>query len=164
MGNGIGPEGPPARESRIEALKRLLEERIVVLDGAMGTQIQALGLAEADCRGERFRDWPRDVKGNNDLLTLTQPQAVLDIHRAYLEAGADVIETNTFTSNAPSQADYGMESLVRELNLEAARLARRAADEHTRATGKPAFVAGALGPTNRTASLSPDVNDPGKRN
>jgi len=149
---------------RTRALRQLLDERIVVLDGAMGTQIQALGLAEADCRGERFRDWPQDVKGNNDLLVLTQPQAVLEIHRAYFEAGADIIETNTFTSNAPSQADYGMEALVRELNLEAARLARRAADEHARATGKPAFVAGALGPTNRTASLSPDVNDPGKRN
>src|SRR4029450_2851526 len=150
--------------ARTRALRELLDQRIVVLDGAMGTQIQALGLAEADCRGARFRDWPQDLKGNNDLLVLTQPQAVLEIHRAYFEAGADIIETNTFTSNAPSQADYGMESIVHELNLEAARLARRAADEHARATGKPAFVAGALGPTNRTASLSPDVNDPGKRN
>jgi 5-methyltetrahydrofolate--homocysteine methyltransferase len=149
---------------RTEALKRLLAERIVVLDGAMGTQIQALGFDEAQCRGERFRDWPQDVKGNNDLLVLTHPHEVHAIHRAYLDAGADIIETNTFTSNAPSQADYGMEALVYELNLEAARIARAAADECARATGTTRFVAGALGPTNRTASLSPDVNDPGKRN
>src|SRR5262245_54257357 len=135
MSKGIGPEGPPtagetsASSARVQALKRLLGQRIVVLDGAMGTQIQALKLDEAACRGERFRDWRQDVKGNNDLLVLTQPQAVLDIHRAYLEAGADIIETNTFTSNAPSQADYGMEGLVYELNFEAARLARRAADD-----------------------------------
>ena len=163
MSKGIGPEGA-ATESRVDALKQLLEQRIVVLDGAMGTQIQGLKLDEAACRGERFRDWRQDVKGNNDLLTLTQPEAVLGIHRGYLEAGADIIETNTFTSNAPSQADYGMEALVYELNFEAARLARQAVDEYARETGTPRFVAGALGPTNRTASLSPDVNDPGKRN
>jgi len=152
------------RQQRVAVFRRLLEERIVFLDGAMGTMIQAHRLDEAGYRGERFRDWRRDLKGNNDLLTLTQPRIIESIHRAYLEAGADVIETNTFNSSATSQADYGTEGLVRELNFEAARLARRAADEVARATGTPRFVAGALGPTNRTASLSPDVNDPGMRN
>jgi 5-methyltetrahydrofolate--homocysteine methyltransferase len=152
------------RSDRIREFKRLLGERILVLDGAMGTVIQSHGLGEADYRGERFRDWPRDLKGNNDLLTLTRPELIGEIHRRYFEAGADIVETNTFNSNAPSQADYGTESLVRELNLAAAQIARRAADDVAARTGRPRFVAGALGPTNRTASLSPDVNDPAFRN
>jgi 5-methyltetrahydrofolate--homocysteine methyltransferase len=151
------------RTERIAEFHRLLRERILVLDGAMGTMIQTHKLAEAAYRGERFRDWKSDVKGNNDLLTLTQPQIIEGIHDQYLAAGADIIETNTFNSIAPSQGDYHMESLVTELNLEAARLARRAADRSFAATGKPRFVAGVLGPANRTASLSPDVNDPAYR-
>ncbi|MEJ2602325.1 MAG: methionine synthase [Gammaproteobacteria bacterium] len=150
--------------SRFAALERLLAERIVFLDGAMGTMIQSVGLGEDDYRGGRFADWERDLKGNNDLLTLTRPGLIREIHTAFLEAGADIIETNTFNSNAPSQADYGMESLVRELNLSAARLARDVTGEFEAADGRPRFVAGVLGPTNRTASLSPDVNDPGRRN
>src|SRR5579863_6528889 len=130
----------------------------------MGTMIQAHSLTETQFRGERFADWPRDLRGNNDLLTLTQPHIIADIHREYLRAGADVVCTNTFNSSLVSQADYAMESLVGELNLEAARLARRVADEVTAETGTQRFVAGALGPTSRTASLSPDVNDPGFRN
>jgi len=153
-----------SREERIAGFRRLLGERILVLDGAMGTMIQQRGLQEADYRGERFRGWDRDLKGANDLLTLTRPDVIGDIHRLYLEAGADVVETNTFNANAPSLGDYGLEELVHELNLEAARLARRVADEVAARTGRPRFVAGALGPTNRTASLSPDVNDPGHRN
>jgi 5-methyltetrahydrofolate--homocysteine methyltransferase len=152
------------RPERIREFQRLLGERILVLDGAMGTVIQSYRLGEADYRGERFRDWPRDLKGNNDLLTLTRPEVIGEIHRRYLESGADIVETNTFNSNAPSQADYAMEALVRELNLAAAQIARRAADDVAARTGRPRFVAGALGPTNRTASLSPDVNDPGFRN
>jgi len=151
------------RADRITEFHRLLRERILVLDGAMGTMIQGHKLDEAAYRGERFRDWKSDVKGNNDLLTLTQPQVIEGIHDRYLAAGADIIETNTFNSIAPSQGDYHMESLVRELNLEAARLARRAADRSFEATGKVRFVAGVLGPANRTASLSPDVNDPAFR-
>jgi len=150
--------------TRFERLEALLAERIVFLDGAMGTMIQSHAPSEEDYRGERYADWPSDLKGNNDLLTLTRPGLIRDIHRDFLAAGADVIETNTFNSNAPSQADYGMESLVRELNLAAARLARDVAGEFEAADGRPRFVAGVLGPTNRTASLSPDVNDPGKRN
>jgi 5-methyltetrahydrofolate--homocysteine methyltransferase len=149
---------------RGNALLALLEQRIVVLDGAMGTMIQNRALCEADFRGDRFADWPKDLRGNNDLLTLTQPHLVAAIHREYLEAGADVITTNTFNSSAISQADYGLQGLIGELNLAAARLARQAADEVARATGRQCFVAGALGPTSRTASLSPDVNDPGFRN
>ncbi len=152
------------RSDRIREFQRLLGERILVLDGAMGTVIQSHGLGEADYRGERFRDWPSDLKGNNDLLTLTRPELIGEIHRRYFEAGADIVETNTFNSNAPSQADYGTEALVRELNLAAAQIARRAADDVAARTGRPRFVAGALGPTNRTASLSPDVNDPAFRN
>jgi 5-methyltetrahydrofolate--homocysteine methyltransferase len=151
------------RPERIREFRRLLGERILVLDGAMGTVIQSYKLGEADYRGERFRDSARDLKGNNDLLTLTRPKVIGEIHRRYLEAGADIIETNTFNSNATSQADYGLESLVRELNLTAAQIARRAADDVAARTGRARFVAGALGPTNRTASLSPDVNDPGYR-
>jgi 5-methyltetrahydrofolate--homocysteine methyltransferase len=153
-----------AQLERAAAFRRLLGERIVIMDGAMGTMIQRHRLDEAAFRGARLRDYTRDLKGNNDLLTLTQPQVIADIHRAYLKAGVDLIETNTFNSNAPSQGDYGLESLVEELNREAARLARRAADEFTAATGEQRFVAGAIGPTNRTASMSPSVNDPGARN
>jgi len=150
---------------RTEELRALLAERILILDGAMGTEIQRHRLGEADFRGERFAEFGRDLKGNNDLLTLTRPQIIRDIHASYLSAGADIIETNTFNSNAPSQADYGLESLVGELNLTAARLAREAADEFSaRTPGRPRFVAGVLGPTNKTASISPDVNDPGFRN
>jgi 5-methyltetrahydrofolate--homocysteine methyltransferase len=146
-------------------LRRLLGERILVLDGAMGTMVQGYKLGEADYRGERFQDWPRDLKGNNDLLVLTQPQIIREIHGKYLEAGADIIETNTFNAQRISLADYGMEDLACELNVAAAKLAREAADEWTlRTPDQPRFVAGALGPTNRTASISPDVNDPAKRN
>jgi 5-methyltetrahydrofolate--homocysteine methyltransferase len=151
------------RPERIREFRRLLGERILVLDGAMGTVIQSYRLGEADYRGERFREWPRDLKGNNDLLTLTRPEVIGEIHRRYLEAGADIVETNTFNSNRPSQADYGTEALVHELNLAAAQIARRAADDVAARTGRPRFVAGALGPTNRTASMSPEVNDPGYR-
>ncbi len=148
----------------LEKIKSLLENRILVLDGAMGTMIQRHDLDELDFRGERFRDHPHDVKGNNDLLTLTQPEIIGEIHRAYLDAGCDIIETNTFNSNAISQADYGMEDLVYELNREAARLARQACDEYTaRNPDEPRFVAGSLGPTNKTLSISPDVNNPGFR-
>jgi 5-methyltetrahydrofolate--homocysteine methyltransferase len=152
------------REERIKSLFALLERRIVLLDGAMGTMIQSYGLGEDDYRGERFADWESDLKGNNDLLSITRPQVIREIHTGFLEAGADIIETNTFNSNAPSMADYGMESLVSELNLAAARLARECADAHAEKAGSPRFVAGVLGPTNRTASISPDVNDPGYRN
>ena len=149
---------------RAQAFAALLEQRIVIFDGAMGTMIQRHRFSEAQFRGERFKEWRSDLRGNNDLLSLTQPEIIADIHRAYLDAGADVISTNTFNSTAVSQADYGMQSLVGELNLEAARLARQVADEVGAASGVQRFVAGALGPTNRTASLSPDVNDPGFRN
>jgi 5-methyltetrahydrofolate--homocysteine methyltransferase len=153
------------RDERLAALDDALAKRILVLDGAMGTMIQRHQLGEAEYRGERFADWPRDVKGNNDLLSLTQPAIIAAIHDAYLAAGADIIETNTFNSTAISLADYGMEALAVELNLAGARLARASAEGWTaRTPGKPRFVAGALGPTNRTASISPDVNDPGARN
>jgi 5-methyltetrahydrofolate--homocysteine methyltransferase len=152
------------RKERIATLLNSLDERILLLDGAMGTMIQGYGLTEDDYRGDRFADWERDLKGNNDLLSLTRPEVIREIHNAFLDAGADIIETNTFNSNAPSMADYGMESLVTELNTVAARLARDCADTAAAATGKPRYVAGALGPTNRTASISPDVNDPGFRN
>ena len=152
-------------QARTRELETLFRRRILVLDGAMGTMIQAERLDEDGYRGTRFRDWPRDLKGNNDLLILTQPDIVRDLHRAYFAAGADIVETNTFNSTAPSQADYGTEELVYELNREGARLAREAADEiETKTPGRPRFVAGVLGPTNRTASMSPDVNDPGFRN
>jgi 5-methyltetrahydrofolate--homocysteine methyltransferase len=147
-----------------EAFTALLKQRLVIFDGAMGTMIQRHRFSEEQFRGERFKEWRSDLRGNNDLLVITQPQIIADIHREYLEAGADVISTNTFNSTAVSQADYGMQSLVGELNLVAARLARQVADEVTAKSGVQRFVAGALGPTNRTASLSPDVNDPGFRN
>jgi len=152
------------RQKRIEALKQALTARILLLDGAMGTMIQAFKLNENDYRGERFQDWKFDLKGNNDLLSVTRPQVIQKIHREYLEAGADIIETNTFNSNAPSMSDYGLESLVAELNSSAARIAREAADTHAAKCGQPRFVAGVLGPANRTASISPDVNDPSYRN
>ena len=152
------------RKKRIESLLASLEERILILDGAMGTMIQGFGLGEDEYRGERFSSWDRDLKGNNDLLSITKPQVIRDIHGQFLEAGADIIETNTFNSNAPSMADYGMESLVRELNTAAARIARECADQHAANVGEARYVAGVLGPTNRTASISPDVNDPGFRN
>ncbi len=159
----LAPVDEAQRRARIERLRRSLDERIVVLDGAMGTMIQQHRLDEAGFRGERLRAHGRDLRGNNDVLTLTRPQIVADIHRAYLEAGADIIETNTFNSNSVSQADYGLEALVPELNYRAAQLARRVADECAAHTGVQRFVAGALGPTNRMTSLSPDVNDPGYR-
>ncbi|EID76897.1 homocysteine S-methyltransferase family protein [Imtechella halotolerans] len=145
-------------------INKLLQERILVLDGAMGTMLQRYKFTEEDFRGERFKDFPHPLKGNNDLLSLTQPQAIGDIHRKYLEAGADIVETNTFSSTTIGMADYHMESLVYELNFESARIAREIADEFTASNpDKPRFVAGSIGPTNRTASMSPDVNDPGFR-
>jgi 5-methyltetrahydrofolate--homocysteine methyltransferase len=152
------------RPARLAALERALEQRILVLDGAMGTMVQRYSLTEAEFRGERFKDFHRDLRGNNDLLTLTRPDVIREIHAQYLEAGADILETNTFNSTSISQADYRLESIVAELNLEAARLAREVADSFTvRTPGKPRFVAGVLGPMSRTLSLSPDVNDPGFR-
>ncbi|MGH6611634.1 MAG: homocysteine S-methyltransferase family protein, partial [Burkholderiaceae bacterium] len=144
-------------------LADILSQRIVVLDGAMGTQIQRLGLSEAEFRGERFRDHYKDLRGNNELLQLTQPAVLGDIHRAYLAAGSDIIETNTFGATRIAQEDYGLPELAREMNVAAGRIAREAADAFSTAD-KPRFVAGALGPTPRTASISPDVNDPGARN
>ena len=145
-------------------INKLLQERILVLDGAMGTMLQRYKFTEPDFREERFKDFPHPLKGNNDLLSLTQPQAIGDIHRKYLEAGADIVETNTFSSTTIGMADYHMESLVYELNFESARIAREIADEFTASNpDKPRFVAGSIGPTNRTASMSPDVNDPGFR-
>ena len=152
------------RIERIKSMMRTLDERIMLLDGAMGTMIQGFGLSEDDYRGERFANSKRDLKGNNDLLSLTRPEIIRDIHNQFLAAGADIIETNTFNSNAPSMADYGMEGLVVELNTAAARIARECADAHAAKTAVPRYVAGVLGPTNRTASISPDVNDPGFRN
>jgi 5-methyltetrahydrofolate--homocysteine methyltransferase len=153
------------REQRIAALKREASERILILDGAMGTMIQRYKLDEAGYRGARFKNFTRDLKGNNDLLVLTQPKIISEIHNAYLESGADIIETNTFNAQAISQSDYGLEDIAYEMNVAAAKLAREAADAWTKKTpDKPRFVAGAVGPTNRTASISPDVNNPGFRN
>jgi 5-methyltetrahydrofolate--homocysteine methyltransferase len=152
------------REQRIAALKDAAAQRILIIDGAMGTMIQRLKLDEAGHRGARFAAHPKPVKGNNDLLVLTQPDAIADIHRGYLAAGADIVSTNSFNSQRISLADYGMEGLAYEINLAAARLARDAADAATKETPEwPRCVAGALGPTNRTASISPDVNNPGFR-
>jgi 5-methyltetrahydrofolate--homocysteine methyltransferase len=153
------------REARVSEFRALLKQRILILDCAMGTMIQDRGLGEEDYRGERFAEHPHDLKGNNDLLSLTRPDLIRGIHEAVLEVGADIVETNTFNANAISQADYGTEDLAYEINREAARLAREAADGFAERTpDKPRFVAGAIGPTNRTASLSPDVNNPGFRN
>ena len=153
----------PDQVARAAALRKLFAERIVILDGAMGTMIQKRKLDEAAYRGERFAAWPRDLKGCNDLLVITQPGIISDIHREFIEAGADLISTNTFNANSTSMADYGLEASVHELNLVATQLARRVADEQSAKLGRQVFVAGALGPTNRTASISPDVNDPGFR-
>src|SRR5262245_48887880 len=146
-----------------EKLRALARERILVLDGAMGTMIQSLKLEEEEFRGARFDAWNREVRGNNDLLNLTKPDAIRGIHLAYLRAGADIVATNTFSSTAIAQADYGMEAIAFELNLAGARLAHEAARLATAADGRPRFVAGAIGPTNRTASISPDVSNPGFR-
>src|SRR5210317_2380013 len=145
------------RQERIDTLLKSLDERILLLDGAMGTMIQGFGLSEDEYRGERFANWERDVKGNNDLLSITRPEVIRDIHNAFLGAGADIIETNTFNSNAPSMADYGMEDFVYELNFSAAQIARKAVDDYKARNEREVFVAGVLGPTNRTCSLSPDV-------
>ena len=150
--------------TRTEALHQSLKERILVLDGAMGTMIQRYGLEEADYRGKRFADHGSPLKGCNDLLTLTRPDVISAIHTAYLEAGADIVETNTFNATQISMADYDLEPIVRELNEQSAALARKCADEIEAKRGRPAWVAGVLGPTNRTASISPDVNNPGFRN
>jgi len=147
-----------------KSLQACLQERILVIDGAMGTMIQRYKLTEADYRGERFKDWHSDVKGNNDLLSITKPEVIMAIHKEYLDAGADIIETNTFSSTSIAQADYDMQSLAYELNLASAKCARVAADEYTtKDPSKPRFVAGAIGPLNKTLSLSPDVNNPGYR-
>lgn len=145
-------------------IQQELEKRILVLDGAMGTMIQQYKFSEEDYRGERFKDFEHPLQGNNDLLSLTQPAAIKDIHAKYLKAGADIIETNTFSSTTIGMADYYMEDLVYELNYESAKIAKEVADEFTQGNPeKPRFVAGSIGPTNRTASMSPDVNDPGYR-
>ena len=148
----------------LEKLYKALSERILILDGAMGTMLQRYKFEEEDYRCERFKDWESPLKGNNDLLSLTQPQAIAEVHKKYLEAGADIIETNTFSGTTIAMADYHMEDLVYELNFESAKIARQVCDEFTAQNpNKPRFVAGSIGPTNKTASLSPDVNDPGYR-
>ena len=153
------------RDKRLALLPEILRGRIGLMDGAMGTMIQALELGEADFRGERFADHGHDLKGNNDLLVLTKPDAIADIYRGYFEAGVDIIQTNTFNSTEISQSDYGLEGIVPELNKAGARLAREIADDFEKNDPeRPRYVAGILGPTNRTASISPDVNDPGFRN
>ena len=149
--------------TRAAALPGILAQRIVILDGAMGTMIQRYKLGEADFRGERFKDHTKDLKGNNDLLQLTRPDVIREIHEQYLAAGADILETNTFGATTVAQDDYGLGAYARELNVAAAKLAREACDKFASAD-KPRFVAGALGPTPRTASISPDVNDPAARN
>src|SRR5216117_1763652 len=155
---------PRSHEDTTRSLDALLARRILVLDGAMGTMVQRYALSEADFRGERFKNHAKDLRGDNDVLVLTRPDVVSEIHRQYLAAGADIIETNTFNSTAVSQADYGLESLAYELNLEGAKLARAAADEWSaRTPDRPRFVAGSIGPMNRTLSISPDVNNPAFR-
>ena len=145
-------------------IEHILAEKILVLDGAMGTMLQAYKFEEEDFRAERFKDHPSPLKGNNDLLSITQPKAIKAVHRKYFEVGADIVETNTFSSTSIGMADYAMEDLVYELNVQSAKIAREVADEFTQANpNKPRFVAGSIGPTNRTASMSPDVNDPGYR-
>ena len=141
-----------------------IQKRILILDGAMGTMLQQYNFSEEDYRGQRFKDYPSSLKGNNDLLSLTQPAAVKEVHRKYFAAGADIVETNTFSSTTIAMADYGMENFVYEINYESAKLAKEAAAEFTeKEPHKPRFVVGSIGPTNRTASMSPDVNDPGYR-
>ncbi len=145
-------------------IQDLLKKRILILDGAMGTMIQRHKFSEEDYRGERFKDWKQPLQGNNDLLSITQPEAIKEIHALYFEAGADIAETNTFSSTTIAMEDYGMEDLVYDLNYQSAKIAREVADEFTaKNPDKPRFVAGSIGPTNRTASMSPDVNDPGYR-
>ena len=153
----------PLIYTRAQALPDILKNRIAILDGAMGTMIQRFKLSEADYRGERFKDFPKDVKGNNELLSLTRPDVIRDIHEGYLAAGADLIETNTFGATTVAQADYDMQHLAREMNLQSAQLARAACDKFS-TPDKPRFVVGASGPTPKTASISPDVNDAGARN
>ena len=153
----------PLHYTRAQALPGILARRIAILDGAMGTMIQRFKLNEAQYRGERFKDFNKDVKGNNELLSLTRPDVIRDIHEAYLAAGADLVETNTFGATTVAQADYEMAHLAREMNLVSARIAREACDKYS-TPEQPRFVAGALGPTPKTASISPDVNDPGARN
>ena len=149
----------------IDEIRKLLAERILVLDGAMGTMLQGQGLTEADFHGERFKGHVKNLKGDNDVLNITRPDAVRKVHRLYLEAGADIIETNTFNSTAISQSDYKMEEFVYEMAKKGAENARAAADEFTaKNPSKPRLVAGSIGPTGRTASMSPDINDPGARN
>jgi len=145
-------------------IKEILKERILILDGAMGTMLQRYKFTEEDFRGARFKDWEHPLQGNNDLLSLTQPEAIADVHRKYFAAGADIVETNTFSGTTIAMADYFMEDMVYELNYESARIAKMVADEFTKKEpNKPRFVAGSIGPTNKTASMSPDVNDPGYR-
>lgn len=145
-------------------IRKELSKRILIIDGAMGTMIQRYKLTEADYRGERFKNWPSDIKGNNEVLSITQPHIIGEIHREYLEAGADIIETNTFSATVIAQAEYGMQEFAYEQNVASARIAREAADEYTaKDPSKPRFVAGAIGPLNKTLSLSPDVNNPGFR-
>ncbi len=146
------------------SVREILKEKILVLDGAMGSLIQEYKLTDADYRGERFKDFPHDVKGNNDLLSITRPDVIQEIHKKYFEAGADIAETNTFSSTSIAMEDYHMEDLVYELNFQSAKIAKDIADEFTlKNPNKPRYVAGSMGPTNRTLSLSPDVNDPGFR-
>lgn len=159
----VGGEAITSNAKTEKSIRDLAAKRILVLDGAMGTMIQQLKLSEEEFRGERFKNWSHDLRGNNDLLILTNADSIEAIHRTYLEAGADIVETNTFSSTSIAQADYGMEALAYELNFNGALLARRAADTVAAATGRPRFVAGAIGPTNRTASISPDVSNPGFR-
>ena len=148
----------------MKSLYDVIKERILVLDGAMGTMIQAYNLKEEDFRGERFKNYPTPLKGNNDLLSITQPQIISEIHKKYLDSGADILETNTFSSNSISMADYNMEDLVYELNFESAKIAKKLSNEYSiKDPSKPRFVAGSIGPTNKTASMSPDVSDPGFR-
>jgi len=148
----------------MKKIQEILKERILILDGAMGTMIQRHSFTEEDYRGERFKDWKQPLQGNNDLLSLTQPEAIKEIHALYFEAGADIAETNTFSGTTIAMEDYGMEDLVYELNYESAKIAKEVADKFTAENpDKPRFVAGSIGPTNRTASMSPDVNDPGFR-
>lgn len=150
--------------SNYNQIKEILDQRIMIIDGAMGTMIQKYSLTEEDYRGTQFKDWKSPLKGNNDLLSITQPQIILDIHREFLKAGADILETNTFNANRVSMGDYHMEALVKEMNVASVKLARQAVDEYNKLTPeKPRFVAGSLGPTNKTGSLSPDVNNPGYR-
>jgi len=145
----------------MSTIYQILEERILVLDGAMGTMLQRYNFSEEDYRGERFKDFPSSLKGNNDLLSITQPHAIADVHRKYFEAGADIVETNTFSGTTIGMADYNMQDLVYEFNFESAKIAKQVAEEFTKANpDKPRFVAGSIGPTNKTASLSPDVNKP----